>query len=94
MGKPLKGVMGSCFVGCRGIADKISIMLHCWGNVERVNSFVVPLGSVVIKENHYCTNGNHWGTVVIKDTMDLVICRYQRINPGRSYKVDNNVNLG
>ena len=86
--------MGSCFVGRWVVANKISIMLHCWSNVVWVNSFVIPLGSIVIKENYLCTNGCHWCTVIIKDPMDLVICWDQWIDTGRPYKVDNDVNLG
>ena len=94
MGKPLECIMGSCFVGRRVVADKISIMLHCWGNVEQVNSFVIPFGSIVIKENNFCINGRQWCTVVIKDSMDLVVGGNQRVDPGWSDKVDNDVNLG
>ena len=94
MGEPLKCVMGPCFVGRRVVTDKISIMLHCWADVERVDTFVIPLGLIVIKENNLCTNGRHWRTVVVKDSMHLVVSRNQRVDPGWSDKVDNDVNLG
>ena len=48
----------------------------------------------MIKENNFCTNGRHWRTVVIKDSMHLVVSRNQRVDPGWTDKVDNDVNLG
>ena len=86
--------MGSCFVGCWVVTDKISVMSHCWSNIEGVNTFVIPLGSIMIKEDNFCTNGRHWCTVVVKGSMHLVVCRNQRVDPGWADKVDNDVNLG
>ena len=93
MGKPLDGIMGSCFVGDGVVTNKILIMLHCWSNVEQGDPFFIPFRSIVIKKNYYCTNGCHWCTVIIKGTMYLVVGQNQRIYPGRSNKVDDNVNL-
>ena len=86
--------MGSCFVGRWVVANKIPIMLHSRGNVVGMNTFVIPFCSIVVKKDYSCTNWCHWGTVVIKDSMNLVVGRNQRVDPGWSDKVDNDVNLG
>ena len=74
MGKPLDGIMGSCFVGSWVVANKIAIVLHCRANIEGSNTFVIPLCSVMIKKYHLGTNGCYWSAVVIKCAMDLVVC--------------------
>ena len=93
MGKPLECIMGSRFVGRWVLTDKILIMLHRRSNVVGVNPLVIPLGSIVIKKDYFGTNGRHWCTVVIKDSMNLVVGGNQRVDPGWSNKVDNNVYL-
>ena len=85
--------MGLCSVGCWVVANEILIMLHCGGNVKGMNTFVIPFCSIVIKKNYFCTNGCHWCTVVIKGTIDLIVGQNQRIYPGWSNKVDDNVYL-
>ena len=86
--------MGPCFVGCWVIANKIPVVLHCRGNVKGMDAFVIPFCSVVIKKDYSRTNGCHWWTVVIKDSMNLVVGGNQSVDPGWSDKVDNDVNLG
>ena len=48
----------------------------------------------MIKKNNFCANGRHGCTVVIIDVIDLVVGGNQRVDPGWTDKVDNDVNLG
>ena len=94
MREPLERVMGSCLVGRWVVTSKVPVMLHCGRNVKEMDTFVIPFCSIVVKKDYSCTNGCHWCTVVIKDSMNLVVGRNQRVDPGWSDKVDNDVNLG
>mgnify|MGYP003312885413 CR=1 FL=1 len=49
MGKPLDGIMSSCFVCSRIVAHKVPIVLHCWSNVEQCYIFIIPFSPIMIK---------------------------------------------